>query len=197
MDRTRPSGPTRLVHRLARGRRLTGLALASLPPLLGLAAAVAHADDAIYVPGTACRARKADIDKISYTDISVVNESSSAASVVCPLHFMENADGFVPGDVRIMARDRSTSSNITCTLYAFSDTGAGVLFQEPVSSTGTKDPGTGKTLQMLRGIDGAIDIFNTTFESPPQVNFSLRCTLPGASSSTTRSEIVDYRVGVF
>jgi hypothetical protein len=52
---------------------------------------------------------------------------------------------------------------------------------------------------MLRGIDGAIDVFITGYETPPQFNYSLRCTLPAATgtSASNRSEIVDYRLSIF
>jgi hypothetical protein len=154
---------------------------------------VAVPDDAIHVAGTACRPRKSDVSKTNYNNTSIVNESSSSAKVACPVHLQENGFFLTPNDMEIFAFDRSSSSNITCTLFAFDGASPGTIFQEPAVSSGTKDPVTGKSLQMLRGIDGAIEL--SGFQGLHM--FSLTCTLPGASDSSPRSEIVDYRIGLF
>ena len=167
------------------------LALVGTLALLLAPSPMAHAERNVHVPGTACSPKKADVSKINYTNISAVNEANSSAQVVCPVHFRETSTN-IPSNMFIRVIDRSTSANVSCTVYAIPDGSLpGVVYQKTSSSSGTSDPDTGLLLQ---DIDHEFDEGTVIRDAPGWV-FTITCTLPAATSSSTRSEIVDYQLG--
>ena len=164
-------------------------------PLAAMAALIAgslfsqatpRADNTVHVAGTACRPRKADVSKTNYNNTSIVNEATSSATVVCPVQYQD--DPFAsPVSFEIFVIDRSTSSNISCTLFGFADLdiAPGNIFQEAGNSVGS-----GTAVQPLQTIDGnAFDI-----QGVPGLNFTFNCTLPSSSSSSNRSSVVSSRL---
>jgi hypothetical protein len=144
--------------------------------------------NAIHVSGVACRPRKADVSKTTYTDTSIVNEANTSAQVVCPVQLQVSALGEFPADMAVYVRDRSTSANISCTLFVTDGESPGTIFQETGTSTGSNG-----AIHRIAGPDGNFDL-----QSWSDLElYTMRCTLPLASSSSTRSEIVDYRISLF
>ncbi len=140
--------------------------------------------ETIHVPGTACRPKKSDVSKTNYNSTSIVNEATSSATVVCPVHYQDSPVEN-PIDLQIFVIDRSSSSNITCTVTGFPDLdiSPGAIFQESGSSSGSKS-----SIQPIVGIDGvAFDLQG--FEG---LMFTFSCSLPSSSSSSNRNEVVDY-----
>jgi hypothetical protein len=143
---------------------------------------VARASRDIHLPGTACRPRKGDVGKVQLGNQSLVNEDSASATVACPITYQDNPAGSDPSSFKARVIDRSTSGNVSCTLFAFPEleipTG-GQLFQTTRTTSGN-----GSTIRELA--------FTVPDESLHFQVYTMTCTLPGASSSSTRSEIFDY-----
>ncbi len=168
---------------------------------LGLAAVLAaglllceldvHAERNMHTPGTACSPRKADVDKINYTSTSAVNESTtSTAQVVCPIQLRSDSVN-KPSNVFIRVIDRSTSADVSCTLFAFADGHLpGTIYQKTAKSSGTKDPAGNLIQDINHGSDEGINVADA-----PGLVFTMTCTLPAAGGSSTRSEILDYQLG--
>jgi hypothetical protein len=150
-------------------------------------------DDAIYVPGTACHAKRQSVSSVNYKDYWIENTGSSSAKVVCPLQFQEVTRNFgmTPADVQVFAVDPSSSSNISCTLFVFADGDPqpGQLFQETGSTSGKSS-----SFQLVAGQDGAFDVFGPS--SQGWFNHTFTCTLPAINGSST-SRIVDFKVTLF
>jgi hypothetical protein len=136
----------------------------------------------IHIPGTSCRPRKADVSKIQLGNQSAVNESSSSATVACPVTYQDNPAGSDPNGFIARVIDRSSGSDITCTLFVFAELSVptgGQLFQSARSSSGSS---------------GSLQTLSFTVPNPDLAMqmFTMTCTLPGAGSSSTRSEVFDY-----
>jgi hypothetical protein len=177
---------------ISRIRRLLLAGGAMAATVLGVQLAV-HAEKNVKEPGTFCSPIKGDIGKINYTNTSVINESTSSAKVMCPVIF--HADSVNrPGNMFPRVIDRNTSANITCRVFGFpfDNVDTGQVWQSPqVSTSGTTDPITGNTLQDMD--DGSGD--GIVLTDVMGFVLTMTCTLPGAPSSSTRSEIVNYQLG--
>lgn len=156
--------------------RLTGVAALAIA-LCGQLPAFAGLD--IDVPGNACRPRKSDVSKIQFGTMSTINEATSSATVVCPVHYQDNPQGSNPNIFRIRMIDRSTSANISCKVMSFHDLEPGMLFQVTVNSSGSSSSQIERTVTLDPNF-GAM--------------FTMTCTLPASSSSSNRSEIVSYKL---
>jgi hypothetical protein len=163
---------------------MTRIHLAGLCALV-LTALAAHdlrAEEDIHIPGTVCRPVKADVDKISYNNLSVSNESTALAHVVCPIQYQINPDTIHPVRVEFKVIDRSTSGNFKCTLTVYNsfDIRAGQV----LSAVSNSSNSNGNTVQTL------------TINLPaslPGVVHSAKCDFPGVNGSA-QSEIVSYRM---
>jgi hypothetical protein len=163
--------------------------------LVALAPAFVHARRDVAIPGTACKPVKADVGKINYTATTVVNESTSQATVVCPFVYPSRPD-LRPGQVFLRVIDRnnganSDTTNIVCTVFVFTHDGPGVVFTEKAKSTGSLNPDDpSNPIVDLDGVSGGDGIH---LDGSVGLVYSMTCKLPG-STSLGRSEIVDYQL---
>jgi hypothetical protein len=165
---------------------------------------IASADRIVHIPGTGCSPRKSDVGKINYgDDLGVINEDSSSAKVACPI-FYESDSGMHasgeqnhPNDIFIRVLDRSssasggtgTSSKIYCDVFGFLDDDIGSpIFQKRADKKSILDPANIVTEITHLDDQGVLIV-----ESPGLV-YTMTCTIPGASSSSKRSEILDYQL---
>lgn len=150
-----------------------------------------QAERNVHVPGTACNPRLSDVSKIQYNNMSAVNEATSSAKVACP--FMYQTDWVnKPSNLFLRVIDRSTSANVSCTVYAFAfDDLPGTVWQKTATSVGTSDPDTGNILQDIN----APNEEGIQLSDAPGLVFTVTCTLPASSTTSNRSEVVDYQLG--
>ena len=157
-----------------------------------------HADRNLHIPGTACTPIKADVGKIGYTGTSAVNESTSQATVVCPINYQSDTT-HRPSNLfmRVIDRNRGSDStsanNVSCTVYVFTHDGPGTVFSNTAKSKGAlndPDPSDPNPIQDIDapGGDEGINVISAT-----GLVYSMTCKIPG-STSLGRSEIVDYQL---
>jgi hypothetical protein len=160
--------------------------------LLGAPFAV-HAEKNVKAPGTICSPIKGDVSKINYTNTSVVNESTSSAKVMCPV-ILQSDNVNKPSNMFTRVIDRSTSADVKCRVYRFAYEVGQVWQSAEASSHGIVSPSDGSILQDIDP-DGSGDGIILHDDAAPGFVLSMTCTLPGASSSSTRSEIVNFQMG--
>lgn len=150
----------------------------ALPFFLGISAP-AHAEiGAVYAMGSSCYSSSASSTTISGS--TLYNTSSSSVAMDCPLLSYYRPDS----GVSVYVHDKSSSSGISCYLCA------------EASGTWACGSTTSATSTSGTGYYTSSPSWSSFITSTTVGAFYVGCTIPGASSSSTRSGIVHaYWVG--
>jgi hypothetical protein len=123
--------------------------------------------------GTVCQPVSGATTSVDYSQFGIQNNSASAITVECPLNttVLSSELQTTFGSAIISGYDRSTTSNVSCTLQTV-DSAGNVTFSMPGSSSGG-GPGSGPTgiLSFSQVPPGVADGY-----------WRLRCTIPGVQS---------------
>ena len=151
--------------------------LATVIVVATMAAAPAFADT-WEAHANICQPDKGDVGKLDYSNTGVFNESnSSSAKLHCPIEYISDLHtlGLNTTTIRLRYVDRSSSANVSCTLFINFLDGASELTETQTSS----------------GASNSTQSFSWTIGSEIGGGRQLviQCNLPQAASSSTRSGV--------
>ena len=145
----------------------------------------AFAGPATYLPGTVCRLATASLANCAeYTQYGIQNNCSGGITVECPLPITSNAPAPGAWFATYYAYDRSTTSDVSCTIQKTDGAGV-VVFQ---SSMNTGGGGAGSGVQ-----NPIFSLSGQSFDGW----WRLRCWLPGVQTAGWPSHITNITIASF
>ena len=157
--------------------------LSSLVAVLVLSAAPAGADT-WEVHGNRCQPDTADAAKFDLSNTGLFNvNSSSSGKLHCPIEYDSDRHpiDFMTTKLSVNYVDRSSTSDVTCTLYVNLFDGSPLITETKTSPAGASD--ATKTFEWSIG---------TQIGGGRQLE--IQCTIPKAASSSTRSGVRGIRL---
>jgi hypothetical protein len=155
----------------------------SLVVALVVSAAPAGADT-WEVHGNRCQPDTGDVGKFDLSNTGLFNvNSSSSGKLHCPIEYISDLHTGGLNSTTLMVRyvDRSSASDVTCTLYINLFDGSPILTQTKTSPAGASD-----TTQAFEWSIGS--------EIGGGRQLEIQCTIPKATSSSTRSGVRGIRL---
>jgi hypothetical protein len=141
--------------------------------------------------GQVCQPGQGSESRIVYVQSEGVKNihTTSTATLYCPVDTVVvkvNTDNPISYKaIRVRVLDRNTSTNITCTLKSYTQTGQLSVTYSNKSSTGSSN-----SIQTIEWLSSSNTFFNNH-------TFRVSCTLPLGTSSTTQSAIVQVEAETF
>jgi hypothetical protein len=156
---------------------------ASLVVALVLSAAPVGADT-WEAHANICQPDKSDVAFLDYSNTGVFNEStSSSGKLHCPVEYISDlhTGGLNTTTISLNYVDRSSSENVSCTLFINLFDGTPIL-----TATQTSPAGASSSTQISSWVIGS--------EIGGGRQLVIQCTLPKAASSSTRSGVRGIRL---
>ena len=155
-------------------RLLISLMLATMTA--GVAASAHAANVNVRVHGASCWSTNPNVN---FNQFGIYNLGASPATIYCPMPIMGQPPAF---DMSMVAYDRSTTSNVVCTITASSPDGVTATF-------GTIQTSDSAGFGAQTASSGA-----TFLGAPPNAYFALSCVLP-AVAGPGASILTSFRLG--